>query len=286
MPYRHIDTAYAYGNGIIEREIGEAIADSHIARSEIFVVTKLHNTFHDPQDVKTGLDMSLRNLNLDYGNDTILIYILFLESRILLTRTIKAIAEVHSKTPAQIILAWLTRQGIAVVPKSSQPSRIESNYDINFSLTAEEQWKMATLVGAEPPTSLERNTLRKYSQARVRAANLNQLCDIEQGTLLMSRADHKSTSHSTQTLSPALNKQLAESVSRIPVADAIYNSEEAYTACSGGGLTTNEAYATDFTGNGIDSHNSIDLSEGNQNVSPGKSALHMAVESKSLPMVS
>ncbi|OAA39057.1 Aldo/keto reductase [Metarhizium rileyi] len=157
--YRHIDTAYAYGNGIIEREIGEAIADSHIARSEIFVVTNLHNTFHDPQDVKTGLDMSLRNLNLDYAQGIQAIAHCPLGGSLapavarrrgggpLADETIKAIAEVHNKTPAQIILAWLTRQGIAVVPKSSQPSRIESNYDINFSLTAEEQWKMATLVG-------------------------------------------------------------------------------------------------------------------------------------------
>ena len=39
--YRHIDTAWAYGNGQVEREVGEAIRDSGIPRSEIFVVTKL-----------------------------------------------------------------------------------------------------------------------------------------------------------------------------------------------------------------------------------------------------
>jgi len=36
--YRHIDGAAAYGN---EREIGEAIRESGIPRSEIFVATKL-----------------------------------------------------------------------------------------------------------------------------------------------------------------------------------------------------------------------------------------------------
>lgn len=36
--YRHIDTAAAYGN---EREIGEAIKESGILRSDIFVTTKL-----------------------------------------------------------------------------------------------------------------------------------------------------------------------------------------------------------------------------------------------------
>jgi alcohol dehydrogenase (NADP+) len=36
--YRHIDTAAAYGN---EKEVGEAIKESGIPRSEIFVTTKL-----------------------------------------------------------------------------------------------------------------------------------------------------------------------------------------------------------------------------------------------------
>ena len=36
--YRHIDTAAAYGN---EKQVGEAIQESGIAREEIFVTTKL-----------------------------------------------------------------------------------------------------------------------------------------------------------------------------------------------------------------------------------------------------
>ena len=36
--FRHIDTAWAYGN---EREVGEAIKESGIPRAEIFVTTKL-----------------------------------------------------------------------------------------------------------------------------------------------------------------------------------------------------------------------------------------------------
>lgn len=42
--YRHVDTAYAYGN---EESVGKAIADSGIDRKEIFVVTKL------PAEIKT-----------------------------------------------------------------------------------------------------------------------------------------------------------------------------------------------------------------------------------------
>ncbi len=44
--YRHIDTAEMYGN---EKEVGEAIAESGIDRSEIFVTSKLNNGFHDPE---------------------------------------------------------------------------------------------------------------------------------------------------------------------------------------------------------------------------------------------
>ena len=36
--YRHIDTAAAYGN---EKEVGQAIRESGVARVEIFVTTKL-----------------------------------------------------------------------------------------------------------------------------------------------------------------------------------------------------------------------------------------------------
>ncbi|KAI9476219.1 MAG: NADP-dependent oxidoreductase domain-containing protein [Benjaminiella poitrasii] len=61
--YRHIDTAYAYFN---EKEIGQAIRDSGIPRSEIFVTTKLWNTFHRPEDVEKGFEKSLSNLGLDY----------------------------------------------------------------------------------------------------------------------------------------------------------------------------------------------------------------------------
>ncbi|AMM21334.1 oxidoreductase [Frondihabitans sp. PAMC 28766] len=45
--YRHLDTAEMYGN---EKEVGQAVEQSGIPRSEIFVTSKLNNPFHAPED--------------------------------------------------------------------------------------------------------------------------------------------------------------------------------------------------------------------------------------------
>ena len=41
--YRHIDTAEMYGN---EKEVGQALAQSDLARTDVFVTSKLNNGFH------------------------------------------------------------------------------------------------------------------------------------------------------------------------------------------------------------------------------------------------
>lgn len=59
--YRHIDTAAIYKN---EGQVGKAINDSGVPRSEIFVTTKLWCTQqHNP---KEALEQSLKRLGLDY----------------------------------------------------------------------------------------------------------------------------------------------------------------------------------------------------------------------------
>ncbi|MCJ1251591.1 hypothetical protein MMC30_008826 [Trapelia coarctata] len=62
--YRHIDTAAAYGN---EREVGSAIKESGVPREELFITTKLAQTWHKPSDVAEALERSLADLQLDYG---------------------------------------------------------------------------------------------------------------------------------------------------------------------------------------------------------------------------
>lgn len=65
--YRHLDTAFGYGNEVdVGRAIKEKIADGTVIRPELYVVTKLANTHHHPDDVERALKNSLINLGLDY----------------------------------------------------------------------------------------------------------------------------------------------------------------------------------------------------------------------------
>lgn len=49
-----------------EKEVGQAIKDSGVPRSELFITTKLWNTSHRPEDVEAALEKSLELLGLDY----------------------------------------------------------------------------------------------------------------------------------------------------------------------------------------------------------------------------
>ncbi|KQW04712.1 2,5-diketo-D-gluconic acid reductase [Leifsonia sp. Root4] len=60
--YRHIDTARIYGN---EAGVGKAIADSGIARDELFITTKLWNDDQGTQSAFDAFDRSLEQLGLD-----------------------------------------------------------------------------------------------------------------------------------------------------------------------------------------------------------------------------
>ncbi|PPQ63603.1 hypothetical protein CVT24_004463 [Panaeolus cyanescens] len=61
--YRHIDDAWIYGN---EAEVGAAIKESGIPRDQIWITSKLWNTFHKPEDVEPALDESLSRLGTNY----------------------------------------------------------------------------------------------------------------------------------------------------------------------------------------------------------------------------
>ncbi|MCC2595805.1 aldo/keto reductase [Pusillimonas sp. MFBS29] len=61
--YRSIDTAAIYGN---EPGVGKGIAQSGIARDELFITTKLWNDRHGHDLSKAALNESLEKLGLDY----------------------------------------------------------------------------------------------------------------------------------------------------------------------------------------------------------------------------
>lgn len=65
--YKHIDCAWVYEN---EKEVGEALQEAFKAgilkREELFVTSKLWNTFHKKDEVQPMLKESLANLQLEY----------------------------------------------------------------------------------------------------------------------------------------------------------------------------------------------------------------------------
>lgn len=61
--YRHIDTAAGYMN---ESDVGKAIKDSGIERSEIFMTSKLWLQDYGYENAKKGIENSLRLLDVDY----------------------------------------------------------------------------------------------------------------------------------------------------------------------------------------------------------------------------
>ena len=65
--YRHLDCACDYGN---EPQVGEGIAtalrDGLCRREDLWVTSKLWNTYHEPKHVRAACERSLRDLRLDY----------------------------------------------------------------------------------------------------------------------------------------------------------------------------------------------------------------------------
>ncbi len=61
------------------------------------------------------------------------------------------LAEKYGKTPAQILLRFLTQKEIAVIPRSTKPEHIRENIDIfDFSLSTEEMTLLSSLDKKEP----------------------------------------------------------------------------------------------------------------------------------------
>ena len=61
--YRMIDTAQFYAN---EEQVGRAIAESGVAREDLFLITKVWMNHGDEEGVAKSIDESLRKLQTDY----------------------------------------------------------------------------------------------------------------------------------------------------------------------------------------------------------------------------
>lgn len=57
-----------------------------------------------------------------------------------------ALAQKYGKTPAQVLLRFLTQMGVAVIPRSTKPEHIRENIALfDFALTADEMAQLAAL---------------------------------------------------------------------------------------------------------------------------------------------
>ena len=62
-----------------------------------------------------------------------------------------SLAEKYRKTPAQILLRFLTQKDIIVIPRSTNPEHIRDNFDLfDFKLTTAEMAQLSALDKKEP----------------------------------------------------------------------------------------------------------------------------------------
>jgi len=218
--YRHLDTATVYGN---EAEVGRALAESGVAREDVFVTTKCPpgRAGRELETLKQSLEM-LQTDHVDLwlihwpadGSGNVDLWRAFVEAREAgLTReigvsnfdvplldevtdatgvrpavnqvewspllfdpktlaehqdrgvvlegysalrggtlehpAIRAIADRHGRTPAQVIIRWHLQHEVVVIPKSVHPERIRSNADVaGFTLTDEDMAALDALAGS------------------------------------------------------------------------------------------------------------------------------------------
>lgn len=65
--YRHLDSACDYGNEVeVGQGISQAIEQGLCKREDLYITSKLWNTYHAPEHVKPALEKTLKDLGLTY----------------------------------------------------------------------------------------------------------------------------------------------------------------------------------------------------------------------------
>lgn len=107
--YRHIDTAQIYEN---EAEVGRGLAESDVAREDVFLTTKVWMDNLADGDLQASVDESLRKLKTDHV-DLLLIH--WPNDQVDLGETLSALAEVQKAQKTRYIgvsnfpVAWMRR---------------------------------------------------------------------------------------------------------------------------------------------------------------------------------
>jgi diketogulonate reductase-like aldo/keto reductase len=155
--YRQIDTAQYYGN---EQYIGEALEQSAISRSSLFITTKIKNENQNwellrecdtpPAVNQVELHVYLQQPELVEfcKRHDILVeaYSPLAHGEGLDNPVLAEVAKKHHKSPAQIMLRWCIEAGTVPLPKSVRPDRIKSNFDVfDFSLDHDDMAKLHRL---------------------------------------------------------------------------------------------------------------------------------------------
>lgn len=80
------------------------------------------------------------------------------QGSLLANATVVGIAEAHGRTPAQVLIRWHVQLGNIVIPKSVNPERIVSNFDVfDFELSEQDMASIGSLddgtrLGPDPRT--------------------------------------------------------------------------------------------------------------------------------------
>jgi diketogulonate reductase-like aldo/keto reductase len=135
LGYGHIDTAAAYAN---EREVGEGIRRSGIARDDVFIETKVWISDYGYDATLHAFDKSAGKLGVDQL-DLLILHQPGGEKSAFDDPTLLEIARQHGKSAAQVMLRWHLQEGRSAIPKSTKPARIAENFDVfDFELSGEQ----------------------------------------------------------------------------------------------------------------------------------------------------